>query len=315
MPVSRKGPRYPPRTSTPAVSTEQAELAGLQKVTVIVVTFESAHCLAALVPLLAACPQVIVVDNASSDGSLDLARRLFPHAQLHACAANLGFGAACNRALDQVRTPLAFLLNPDALLEPGDLALLVQESQRFPDAAVLAPQLRSAHGAIDLSYRWPSNRWSARGPPALGPLCVGFASGAALLLVLSNMGQASRFDERFFLYYEDEDLCQRIFNARRQIIVVPDAQITHFSRGSVRGGSPLRAEFLRGYHHAQSKLIFEHKHVGSDQAAALRWRTLVLALLTLLPRLLVPQPRYLARLLGRIAGLCRDYPRGTRPIR
>jgi len=303
MPVSRKGPRYPPRTSTPAVSTEQAELAGLQKVTVIVVTFESAHCLAALVPLLAACPQVIVVDNASSDGSLDLARRLFPHAQLHACAANLGFGAACNRALDQVRTPLAFLLNPDALLEPGDLALLVQESQRFPDAAVLAPQLRSAHGAIDLSYRWPSNRWSARGPPALGPLCVGFASGAALLLVLSNMGQASRFDERFFLYYEDEDLCLRLFAQRSPILLIPQVQAQHRGRSSVGGRQALRGEYLRGYHHAQSKIHFAQKHASPRAAVSLRWRTLLIAVLAWPLRVLLFSPRHVARLSGRILGL------------
>jgi GT2 family glycosyltransferase len=123
------------------------------------------------------------------------------------------------------------------------------------------------------------------------------------------------FDETFFLYYEDEDLCQRVFNHKKQIILTPDAHVTHFSRGSVKGKNPLKSEFIRGYHHVQSKLIFEHKHVSAKSAASLRWRTMLLAILTLIPRLLVPQPKYLARLIGRIAGLCRPYPFGTRPIK
>ena len=76
----------------------------------------------------------------------------------------------------------------------------------------------------------------------------------------------------------------------------------------MKGPNPLKSEFIRGYHHAQSKLVFERKYFGAAHAARLRWKTLLLALLTLLPRLLLPQPRYLARLVGRIAGLCRPYP-------
>ena len=68
-------------------------------------------------------------------------------------------------------------------------------------------------------------------------------------------------------------------------------------------------EFIRGYHHAQSKLVFESKYFGAADASRLRWKTLLLALLTLLPRLLLLQPRYLARLFGRIVGLCRAYPK------
>ena len=119
------------------------------------------------------------------------------------------------------------------------------------------------------------------------------------------------FDETFFLYYEDEDLCQRVFLANGDIVLVPDVAIAHLSRGSVKGRSPLRSEFLRGYHHAQSKLVFERKYFGEGPTRRLRWRTLALALLTLVPRLLLPQPRYLARLLGRIMGLWQATPQSS----
>ena len=100
-------------------------------------------------------------------------------------------------------------------------------------------------------------------------------------------------------------LAGRIFLAGQQIVVVSEVEITHLSRGSVKGPNPLKSEFIRGYHHAQSKLIFERKYFGAELAARLRWKTLLLALLTLVLRLLLPQPRYLARLVGRIVGLCR----------
>ena len=90
-----------------------------------------------------------------------------------------------------------------------------------------------------------------------------------MLLNMAVMREIGFFDERFFLYYEDEDLCQRIFASKRQMIVVPESRFTHLARGSVRGKHPLKAEFFRGYHHAQSKLIFQHKHFSDAIAERL----------------------------------------------
>lgn len=277
--------------------------AELLRVTVVVVTFNSAHCLAGLAPLLNQCPHVIVVDNGSSDGSASAARACCPHAEVIELGRNQGFGSANNRALERVTTPFAFLLNPDCEIDAGDLAILIQEADRFPDAGLLAPQLVNPRGEPDLSYRWPATRWASRGSGAIAPLCVGFVCGAAMLLVLANMGANSRFDERFFLYYEDDDLCLRLFDDRRAIIVIPRVMAVHRSRSSVRGHSPLRSEYLRGYHHAQSKLTFAELHGDLSKARALKRRTLTLAMAAWPLRLLAFSPRMIARLSGRIAGL------------
>ncbi|MFZ9625000.1 MAG: glycosyltransferase family 2 protein [Burkholderiaceae bacterium] len=295
-------------SSTLATTASNADLSQLDRVTVIVVTFESAHCLPTLSRLLKACPHVILVDNGSDDGSASIAQSMLPHAQVIALERNLGFGSANNRALDRVATPFAFLLNPDCEIEVEDLAILVQEAMRFPDAAIVAPQLTNARGEPDLSYRWPSTHWVSRGPGASAPLCVGFVCGAAMLFVMDNMRGADRFDERFFLYYEDDDLCLRIFERQRAIILVPRVTAVHRSRGSVGGRQRLRAEYLRGYHHAQSKLIFAEKHIGPASAKRLRTRTLALALAGWPLRLIAFSPRMLARLSGRIAGLTRWRP-------
>ena len=281
-------------------------------VTVVMVAYNSAHCLPGLSAGLETMHKIIVVDNASDDDLQTQLPLTLPQASLLRNARNLGFGAANNRALAQVKTPYALLLNPDCLPTKEFLDGLLQTAAEFPDAAIIAPHLIRRNGTPEVSYRWPATHWDSRGPKADGPCCVGFVCGAVMLLNMDVMKRVGYFDETFFLYYEDEDLCQRVFLAGQQIVVVPKVEITHLSRGSVKGPNPLKSEFIRGYHHAQSKLVFERKYFGLAHATRLRWKTLLLALLTLVPRLLLPQPRYLARLFGRIVGLCRTYPYGSR---
>lgn len=272
-------------------------------VTVIIVTYNSAHCIAGLAVGLQATPHVVVVDNASNDDTVAEVKRLIPHATVIQNDRNLGFGAANNLALRTCSTRFALLLNPDCVPEQHALTSLLEAAIRFPDAAIIAPHLLGRTGKTQLNYRWPGLLWRSHGPAAEGPCCVGFVCGAVMLLNMQAMQEVGWFDETFFLYYEDEDLCQRVFNLRKQIILVPDVEVQHLSRASVRGNSPLRAEFYRGFHHAQSKLIFTTKHRSVGRSRHLRWKTLLLAIATLVPRLLVPAPRHLARLLGRIWGL------------
>ncbi len=275
----------------------------LDDLTVVIVTYNSAHCIKALASGLQGVPHIIVVDNASDDDTVKCIQEQVPQARILANEANHGFGAANNRALREVKTRYALLLNPDCLPDSVFFSGMVAAANRFPEAAVLAPHLLRRHGEVELSYRWPATHWTSSGPGASGPCSVGFVCGAVMLLNMPVMREVGFFDETFFLYYEDEDLCQRVFLAHRDIVLLPDVSIAHLSRGSVKGRSPLQSEFLRGYHHAQSKLVFERKYFGPSQARRLRWKTLGLALLTLVPRLLLPQPRYLARLVGRISGL------------
>lgn len=275
----------------------------LSDVTVVVVTFNSAHCVPALADALRGFPNVIFVDNASGDGSVEAVRAQLPQAVVLPQERNLGFGAANNRGLARVTTPYAFLLNPDCDLSADAMLALLAVAQANPDAAMVAPQLLRPDGTPEVNYRWPSNAWTSQGPGADGVCCVGFACGAALLMDMARMRPLGFFDEGFFLYYEDDDLCTRLFQGGLPIVLAPQVRLTHHSRGSVKGKSPLRAEYLRGYHHAQSKIRYAAKHPHGVDPAALRRRVLALALLGLPLRLLLPQPRQVARLVGRIAGL------------
>ena len=274
----------------------------LADVTAVVVTFNSAHCLEPLARALADWPQVIVVDNGSHDATPALVRRLLPQAQWIGLDTNQGFGAANNLALAQVRTPYALLLNPDCLVHTADAQALLQAAQRWPEAAVVVPQLVDLQGHAQLNYGWPRLHSTARGPAAQGPLCVGYACGAVMLLRLDALPTRTWFDTRFFLYYEDEDLCLRLLQMRRAVVLEPAVRVAHANRGSVRGRHPWRVEYLRGVHHARSKILFTAKHAGADAARRLRRTARLQSLAVLAVRVLLPSPRHLARAWGRVVG-------------
>lgn len=279
------------------------QLDDLDQVTVVVVTFNSAHCVAALAQTLATVRNVFVVDNGSLDGTLESVKRSIPHAQVIPNSRNLGFGAANNLALKRVATRFAFLLNPDCETNGDAIQNLLTAVRSIPDFAMAVPQLVSPSGSLEVNYRWPSTDWKSSGPSADGPCCVGFVCGAAMLFNMEVMNQVGFFDEEFFLYYEDDDLCKRVFDQKKQILVIPSVRMTHRSRGSVGGKRRWRSEYLRGFYHAQSKIRFSCKYQGKAQAEHLRRRTLYLALLSFPIRMLLPTPRHLARLAGRVAGL------------
>jgi len=280
----------------------------LNDVTVIVVSFNSAHCMPRLGELLREFTHVSIVDNGSEDGTAEAVAKHLPQAVWLPQGRNLGFGAANNRALALVRTSFALMLNPDCELDTHSVQALVDVADQFPDAALVAPQLIQANGKAEVNYRWPSDRWKSSGPPAMGTCCVGFICGAAILARMSLFSTEDWFDERFFLYYEDDDLCLRLFQKQRGILLAPHIQATHLSRGSVRGKHPWRHEYVRGYHHVQSKLIFASKHQSLGQARSLRRRLLLSTALALPVRLLLPSPRLVNRMWGRLCGLIQWQP-------
>ncbi len=270
---------------------------------VVIVTYNSAHCLPSLSRSLSKIKNIIFVDNASEDKTTESINSFFPQAKIISLEKNIGFGAANNKALALVKTPYAVLLNPDCEPKEYFFQNLITSANKFEDAAIIAPHLINRDGSTETNYRWPTTYWKSKGDKADGPCSVGFVCGAVMLINLSEMQEIGFFDEEFFLYYEDDDLCQRVFAHKKQIILDPSLEVIHYSRGSVKGGNPLKHEFIRGFHHAQSKLLFEKKYFGESRYQQLKIKTLILAILNLIPRVLIPYPRYLARLIGRIAGL------------
>ena len=225
----------------------------LSLVTVVTVTWSSE---AAIGGFLAAVPPgmpVVVVDNASPDGTVAAVAAARPDAVVLRNDANLGFGAGCNCGLDAVRTEFALLANPDARLTADAVRGLVAAAEAFPDARLVAPLILDARGGRVRSWdvSQPRRRLMARGrggePWPEGPFCADFASGACLLL---RPAGGLRFDERFFLFYEDDELCRRAGGA----VVVPAVGVAHAGGGSSGGGA--RVVWRKAWHMAWSRLFF-----------------------------------------------------------
>jgi GT2 family glycosyltransferase len=271
----------------------------LSQITVIVVTFNSKHCIQELSPVLKNIPHLIIVDNASDDQTLALVESDIPQAIRVKNLKNLGFGAANNQALKLVKTPYAFLLNPDCSISIEILESLYHWAEIYSDAAIIAPQLLKSNGEKDVSYRWPRSYWNSKGLAAEGPCCVGFTSGAALFLNLKN-SKNLYFDESYFLYFEDDDICQRVFEEKSQIIVIPEIRLIHQLGGSVKYNKPLIAHYYGGFYMAQSNIIYVQKYQGITAAHMLRLKFFISSLFKISISLFTLRIKKMMRYFGRL---------------
>ena len=213
---------------------------------------------------------VIVVDNASRDDSAAVAEAA--SARVIRNGANLGFGAGCNVGMAVAETEFVLLANPDTRLDAAAIARLVAAADAFPDAAILAPMLCDETGARVRSWdveqlhrRLLSRKRGAEAWPE-GPLCAEFLSGACLLLRASD---GLRFDEAFFLFYEDDAICAAARAKGRSLVLVPDAVMHHAGGGSSAPSQALSA--FKARHMAWSRLHYMALMRGSAAARQEAW--------------------------------------------
>ena len=225
-------------------------------------------------------PDVVVVDNGSPDGSGDqLARELGGRrgVQLLRTTVNRGFGAGCNRGITfalQQRPDLehVLLLNPDAQLAPGALEALLTTSERHPEAGIVGCHIDDGDGRT-----WFANgrlpRWTLSGFHCAAPSAPEFRSefvtGACMLLRADLLRSGLRFDESYFLYCEDADLCCEVLARGRQLWITQHARVRHLGGGSQPGPRVL-GEFTaeRLYWLTRAKVIFARRRLGVVQQLA-----------------------------------------------
>ncbi|MCX7098241.1 MAG: glycosyltransferase family 2 protein [Methylococcales bacterium] len=230
----------------------------MSKLSVFIVTYNSApllrSCLDSLYAQTLQDFEIIVVDNASRDDSAALVKTGYPKVKLIASPTNLGFGNANNLALSQATGDYLVLLNPDAVLAPDALEHALQHIEATPDAGMGGGLLQGTQGewqpsarvfpsllneALTLSglaNRYSQSRFFGRfdrtwaDPKAAA--AVDWVPGAFAIVRRSLIDQIGLFDERFFLYYEEVDLCKRIYQAGFKVYYWPDLVITHIGGAS-----------------------------------------------------------------------------------
>ncbi len=258
-------------------------------VSAVVVSFNAREPLLSCLRTLHAQPErlleVLVVDNASADGSAAAVRQAFPAAAVIENPTNEGFARANNRGLREARGRYVLFLNPDAELSGGALAALARHLDDHPRVAAVGPRTRNADGSVQVSFgprltplaEWRQRRLVLgvkRGDPraraeaerlAASEAQPDWVSASCLLARAEALRAVSGFDEAFFLYEEDVDLCVRLRDAGWQVAFTPAAEVVHRL-----GVSMATADALARIEYQRSHLLYYRKHNGLPRTAALR---------------------------------------------
>jgi GT2 family glycosyltransferase len=212
-----------------------------------------------------------LVDNGSRDDSLRFVRERFPRVHVLELGSNLGFGAAYNRLIAATSAPLVALLNNDTCVEPDWLATLSDEISTHPDTAVVGSKLlflnrptavNHAGGRLTVfGSAFDVGFGAVDGPSFAQPGDTGCATGAAMLLRREAFLRAGGFDEHYFAYFEDADLCWRLWLSGHTVRLQPAARVLHAYGGSL---ASQRTAAFRVEHCQANRLQNMVKHLETN---------------------------------------------------
>lgn len=212
--------------------------------------------------------EVIAVDNSSSDGSPEFIRENFPWVKLIRNHKNLGYARANNQGIWEAEGKFILLLNPDTVVLPDAIEILKSEMKLDPKTGAAGPALLSGENRFQVSFgKGISFCREVLQKSLLNPYFrrklkemqkkreVAWLSGACILTRKRVLEEVGLFDEDFFLFFEDIDLCRRIRKKGMRVIFIPRAKIYHAG-----GGSTAKLKKPSLYHYRRSQLIYYAKH-------------------------------------------------------
>jgi N-acetylglucosaminyl-diphospho-decaprenol L-rhamnosyltransferase len=263
----------------------------------VVINYEAGPALARCVQSILAdtstgvAPQVVVVDNGSSDGSTAAVER---EVRVLHPGANLGYARAANLGIAATDAPVVAVCNPDLEVEGGTAAAMLSRLDSEQDLAAAGPMIRNPDGTIYPSARsvprlrdavghgvlglvWPTNRFTRRyrqlDADPRHPRDVDWVSGAAIWLRRDAIAAVGGWDERYFMYVEDVDLCWQLRRAGWRIAYEPGGQVTH-----VQGATTAKHPYRMIAEHHRSLLRFAAKRWHGARRLALPLAAAFLAL-------------------------------------
>lgn len=217
-------------------------------VTVVVLNWngwkDTLQCLNSLQQLSAPKPQILLIDNHSTDGSVAHIRQAHPDLEILETPSNLGFGGGCNvgirHAMDR-GADYVWLINSDATVEPYTLSAMVRLAEGQPAVGAVGSVIfeLAAPDRVELWGGGWVNLWLGRSKPRMAPAPLAFVSGASMLLRARALEQTGLFDaQRFFMYWEDTDLGFRLRRQGWQLATAADSRVWHRGSGSLGKGNP-----------------------------------------------------------------------------
>ena len=240
----------------------------LNNLTFIIVTFKSDHIIHECIESLPKNSNIIIIENSND---LELKKKLeAKYSKINVIIQeNTGMGSANNKGIKLCKTDYAFVINPDVTFYENTMHELITLSSKYNDYSILAP---ISDDTKYPNYKIRNKRIKNNDPDFLN---VDSVDGYAMLINKNKFSDNTYFDENFFLYLENDDLCLRKKKENNKIYVAKKAKIHHLGGKSHSPSHEEEIEFSRNWHWMWSKFYFNKKHYGYSKAILIGLPTLI----------------------------------------
>ena len=244
-----------------------------QNLSVIIVSYKSEHVIEDCINSIDREIEIIIVDNSNNDELKKKIESKYQNVRCILSKENLGMGAGNNLGIKNVNKDFALILNPDVTLENNSMKEIFTATSEINDFGIIAP--------ISNKEKYP-NYILKKGHDfdPIKPFKVKSVDGYAMFLNLKRLKRLSNFnffDENFFLYLENEDLCKRLTENNENIYIIPKSTINHLGGKAVDPKHTNEIEYLRNWHWMWSKFYFNKKHYGYFVALLKTFKNLISA--------------------------------------
>ena len=244
-----------------------------QNLSVIIVSFKSEHVIENCINSIDNEIEIIVIDNSNSYELKKKIEKKYKNVKCILSKKNLGMGAGNNLGIKNVNKDFALILNPDVTLEKNSINEVFIASNEIENFSIIAP--------ISNKDKYP-NYILKKGHnfDPVKPFKVKSVDGYAMILNLKKLKKIDNFnffDENFFLYLENEDICKRLIENDENIYVIPKSKINHLGGKAVDPIYKNEIEYLRNWHWMWSKFYFNKKHYGYFIAVSKVFKNLITA--------------------------------------
>tara|TARA_B100001057_G_scaffold6412_1_gene5836 strand:+ start:10 stop:882 length:873 start_codon:yes stop_codon:yes gene_type:complete len=244
-----------------------------QNLSVIIVSYKSDHVIENCITSIDSEIEIVVIDNSNNDKFKDRIETKYKNVKCILSKENLGMGGGNNLGIKNVNKDFALILNPDVALEDNSMNEIIVASKEIDNFGIIAPissKDEYPNYILKKDYNFDSNK----------PFKVKSVDGYAMLLNLKKLKKLENFDffdENFFLYLENEDLCKRLIEKNEDIYIVPKSKIHHLGGKAVDPKYKNEIEYLRNWHWMWSKFYFNKKHYGYLNALLKVFKNLISA--------------------------------------
>jgi len=231
-----------------------------QNLSIVIVTFKSEGVIHECIKSIDKDIKITVVENSNNYQFKDELEKSYKNVSCVLSNENLGMGAGNNIGIKKTETDFVLILNPDVILEPSTINELIIASEKISNFAIMAP--------ISSDINYPNYKFKSNKKISIDynfPFKVKSIDGFAMLFNKKKLDiilHENYFDENFFMYLENDDLCKRIIEANEDIFIAPLSKIKHLGGKAVNIKYKNEVEFARNWHWIWSKFYFNKKHHG-----------------------------------------------------